>query len=339
VISTAAVVVSLVSALAISLIGWALCLALGLRWARAANVTTLRICVATAIAISAQIALNVAFVIATISAPTSAIAIGIAELAASVVIPCAVIVWIFRIRPHKAFLAWLPTLLVPLVMAGISVLLVRPFLYEAYTNVANNMAPTILGKHYKGTCPRCGQANFSSATTSLRESPENRTAICIQFDITETLIPLQRPHGPDRFLIAKFMEPRRWDIVVLRRPDNPSALSISRLVGLPGETIHIEDGAVWANGNRLTPPSDLQGIQYLDRLPETFRELWGSKGQEAVLGEDEYFVLGDFSSNSLDSRLWERGAPDHNPYALPKSCLRGVVTHIYWPPQRWRVFR
>jgi hypothetical protein len=65
----------------------------------------------------------------------------------------------------------------------------------------------------------------------------------------------------------------------------------------------------------------------------------GTKDRPAVLADDEYFVLGDFSAQSSDSRWWYEGAPGHNPYAVPRSHVRGVVTHIYWPPQRWRVLR
>ena len=53
----------------------------------------------------------------------------------------------------------------------------------------------------------------------------------------------------------------------------------------------------------------------------------------------EYFVLGDFSQQSADSRLWESGAPGHPSYAVPESYIIGVATHIYWPPSRWRILR
>lgn len=112
-----------------------------------------------------------------------------------------------------------------------------------------------------------------------------------------------------------------------------------RLVGLPGEAIQIEGGAVWANGKELTPPDSLRGIEYLSELPGTYTDLWGSKDNRALLGDDEYFVLGDFSAQSKDSRLWKAGAPGHSPFAAPAPHIYGVVTHIYWPPQRWRVLR
>jgi signal peptidase I len=137
-------------------------------------------------------------------------------------------------------------------------------------------------------------------------------------------------HSGDRFLVAKFLAPKRWDIVVFQYPPHPETLYVMRLVGLPGETIHIEDGAVHANGTRLTVPDTLRGIEYVAQFPESYVDVWGSKDKPAVLGPDEYFVLGDFSYQSSDSRFWR---------AVPESHLRGVVTHIYWPPERWRVLR
>lgn len=139
----------------------------------------------------------------------------------------------------------------------------------------------------------------------------------------------------------KFLPPRRWDIIAFRYPADPATTFVKRLVGLPGETIFIQDGAVWINGQRIEPPEPLRGIQYLDKmdgLPQG-AEICGSKNKPAVLGKDEYFVLGDFSARAKDSRLWDIGAPGHAPYAVPVSYVLGVVTHIYWPPNRCRVLR
>ncbi len=107
-----------------------------------------------------------------------------------------------------------------------------------------------------------------------------------------------------------------------------------RLVGLPGESIHIQDGAVWVDGKKQTPPEEIRGIEYV-----TMPRSWGTLDRPALLGKDEYFVLGDFSARSRDSRLWIEGAPGHNPFAVPKSYIKGVVTHTYWPPSRWRIHR
>ncbi len=139
--------------------------------------------------------------------------------------------------------------------------------------------------------------------------------------------------------MAKFMRPRRWDLVVFRKPQDPSILHVERLVGLPGEEIHMDDGAVWANGRRLRPPESIRDIRYPSELPNWPREVWGTVDRPAKLAADEYSVLGDFSTQSENSRFWRQGAPGHSPFAVPESHLYGVVTHIYRPPHRWRLFR
>ena len=53
----------------------------------------------------------------------------------------------------------------------------------------------------------------------------------------------------DRILVAKFpyefADPKRWDVIVFKYPDNATMNYIKRLVGLPGETIRIRDGNLW----------------------------------------------------------------------------------------------
>ena len=110
-------------------------------------------------------------------------------------------------------------------------------------------------------------------------------------------------------------------------------------MSLPGEEITIRDGQVWANGQLVEMPESIRGLQYLSKLEEIGEDLWGSPERPAKLADDEYFVLGDFSQNANDSRLWSEGAPGHSPFAVPVSYFRGVVTNIYWPPTRWRAFR
>ena len=159
------------------------------------------------------------------------------------------------------------------------------------------------------------------------------------FHVTRPIEGDDRGFSADRFLVAKFLSPRRWDLVTFRYPENPSTLLVMRLVGLPGEEIMIKDGQVWANGEVLTPPDSIRGIRYLSEITNWHEKLWGSLDHPAKLADDEYFMLGDFSPESEDSRLWQRGAPGHNPFAVPESHLCGVVIHVYWPPSRWRAFR
>ena len=140
-------------------------------------------------------------------------------------------------------------------------------------------------------------------------------------------------------IVAKFLKPKRWDVIVFRNPVNPREVYCKRLVGLPGEEIEIRDGSVWANGSELTAPEAIRRIRYVSGMPASSSEIWGAPGRPAKLAADEYFVLGDFSENAMDSRLWSRGAPGHHPYGVPESYVLGVATHIIWPARRWRTLR
>jgi len=201
------------------------------------------------------------------------------------------------------------------------------------------MAPTILGKHWRGECEECGKPNYASPfLPGTFEMPGGEFVICENFHITRDKAVSEETHPSDRFLVAKFLTARRWDLLVFRYPEEPSTLYVKRLVGMPGETIVIKDGAVWADGEKLTPPERLGDIEYRTDFFGV-NKVWGSPDHPAKLGDGEYFVLGDFTERSKDSRLWSRPAPGHPPYAVPESHLYGVVSHTYWPLDRWRTHR
>jgi signal peptidase I len=318
---------------------WAVFLLLGLRWAGAAGVATRRVVVTTAVVVSAELVLNLLFRRHTPSSDAQAILLGLLAVAATVLVPCAVIARVFKLGLLRSLQAWLPTVLPELAMILFAFLVLRPYICEAFVTPTNAMAPTLLGNHWRGTCPVCGRPNFCSPVDSRYASPDPPRMICGNFHVRRASDSRSQVFPGDRFLAAKFLAPRRWDVVVFQYPEDPSTLYVMRLVGLPGETVHIERGAVWIDGKELEPPDSLRGIQYLSELADCPFELWATKDRPAVLGEDEYFVLGDFSPQAKDSRLWGQGAPGHNPFAVPKSQVRGTVTHIYWPPERWRILR
>ncbi len=62
-------------------------------------------------------------------------------------------------------------------------------------------------------------------------------------------------------------EPKRWDIVVFRSVDQNNAKTpktlIKRVVGLPGERVHIEGGRIFINGQPQDPPADLKWLHYV----------------------------------------------------------------------------
>lgn len=97
-------------------------------------------------------------------------------------------------------------------------------------------------------------------------------------------------------LSYQFNEPEPGDVIVFRYPRNPSTFFIKRIIGSPGDTIHI-DGNVVTLINEAHPNGYILDEPYIaDMAPSTFIT--------EELGEREYFVMGDNRDQSSDSRTW-----------------------------------
>lgn len=109
-------------------------------------------------------------------------------------------------------------------------------------------------------------------------------------------------------------EPKRGEVIVFRFPKDPKTFFIKRVIGLPGETVSIRDGAVSVikDGETVTLDEEY--------LTTSFQ---GNTVME--LGAGEYFVMGDNRSASLDSRSWG---------ALPRDLVTGRVLVRLYPPDR-----
>jgi len=93
--------------------------------------------------------------------------------------------------------------------------------------------------------------------------------------------------------VPLWRNPHRQQIVIFRPPFDPNAPDyVKRVIGIPGDTVEIHDGAVWVNGKRLNEP-------YLQE-PMDRRE----RRDPYHVPANSYFVMGDNRGNSEDSRFW-----------------------------------
>ena len=118
-------------------------------------------------------------------------------------------------------------------------------------------------------------------------------------------------------------EPQRGDVIVFRKPTEPSVVFIKRLVGLPGDTVRVTEAQVSVNGTPMpVEPGDFYrgpkeeqypftvvGLETLGERPHTLMfdpSRPGTEGEWQV-PEGHYFMMGDNRNNSRDSRFAEVG--------------------------------
>ena len=116
-------------------------------------------------------------------------------------------------------------------------------------------------------------------------------------------------------LAYKLGEPQRGDIVVFVFPVDPSEDLIKRVIGLPGDTISVQNGVLSVNGKPVDEP-------YIS-APPAYNGEW-------PVAEDQLFVLGDNRNDSRDSHQWG---------LLPVENVIGRAVLIYWPPKEWQVIK
>jgi len=124
-------------------------------------------------------------------------------------------------------------------------------------------------------------------------------------------IPFTKHHLPG------FSQPQRGDVVVFLPPSERNKAYIKRLIGLGGDRIVIKGGNLYINGKEAVDP---RMANYYYNQGD-----YGQEGKEVVVPEGKYFLLGDNSIHSIDSRFW--GFAD-------TGDVIGKAVFIWWPPKR-----
>lgn len=207
-------------------------------------------------------------------------------------------------RPPEipAYARSIAEILESLIIAGVLVfLIIRPFFVQAFYIPSESMEPTLLG-HTEGS------------------NGHNDTV---------------HDHIFVNKLIFRYSDPQFRDIIVFRAPKEADAESLSlgrpqqenvlikRLIGLPGDTIEVKNGAVYRNGQKLDEPYIKEKMDD----PQPPKACYGVE-KPLKLGPDELFVMGDNRNDSNDSRFWG---------PLKRDRVIGKANLIFWPVNRVRM--
>ncbi len=121
--------------------------------------------------------------------------------------------------------------------------------------------------------------------------------------------------GTDQMAVVErywfWQQPQRGDVIDLRFPLQPTRYFCKRIIGIPGDVIHIDGSAVNLDGVALNEP---YVSPFLQGNPRPYQHLF------VVVPQDEFFVLGDNRSVSYDSRFWG---------FVPRKNILGKVVYVY----------
>lgn len=137
--------------------------------------------------------------------------------------------------------------------------------------------------------------------------------------------------------IIPYREVHRGDIIVFLSPAEPGLHLVKRIIGVPGDRIHLQNGVVYRNGQPLSEPQVVRNgtyDEYRDNFPivpatddngltpEWRVALPGHvQNGDLVVPPDSYFAMGDNRDVSYDSRYWG---------FIPRENVVGRPMFVYW---------
>ncbi len=227
------------------------------------------------------------------------------DLPAFVLFAAAFVLWIIMLFqsyqpvPKLRWMGWSAFIILFLVLSEVVFLGMKVFI-QPFQMPTASMSPTILGN---------------------RKGPDGRVVV------------------GDRIIGEKYIywfhQPQRGDIVVFKTKgiseDKRQLYSIpadefyiKRIAGVPGDVISIQKGHLYNRGQIVSQPPALAKLEFPSRPFGSQIYLTDATDQFAV-PDGVYFVIGDNTTNSLDSRYWA---------TIPGKYIIGRVSKIYWPLNR-----
>jgi signal peptidase I len=138
--------------------------------------------------------------------------------------------------------------------------------------------------------------------------------------------------------LLPYRDVRHGDIVVFLKPSQPGLHLVKRVIGLPGDRIHLRNGVVYRNGQKLDEPYAIHNPQ--DQQParddfpayplmgeDSTAPTWPLEIRQYIHGDDlfvpegYYFMMGDNRDSSLDSRYWG---------FVPRANIVGRPLFVFW---------
>jgi signal peptidase I len=135
--------------------------------------------------------------------------------------------------------------------------------------------------------------------------------------------------------LLPYRDVRRGDIIVFRYPLDPGVTYVKRVIGIPGDHIHMENQQVIRNGQRLIEPYTRHIAGWPDRYRDNFPQVASpalparaldmlerhQRNGEIVVPEGSFFAMGDNREDSADSRYWG---------FVPRENVIGKPLVVYW---------
>lgn len=155
-----------------------------------------------------------------------------------------------------------------------------------------------------------------------------------------------------RLISVRHAQIKRGEVVIVKAPDEPGALYIKRVIGMPGEKIVSKNNQIYINNKKLSQPWLTQGKKMIDAGSDTFYsatqnftmkslarsrqfQQYYTKSQLNYINKynripkGTYFVMGDHRSVSKDSRYIG---------TIKRKNVVGVVKLRYWPLSEFKIY-